>query len=119
MNLVDLCNRIEWFSARDRDKLARHITEHFHHLEHRMTQLDDAIASASAKLAALNTKVDAALAALAASVANQTPVTQAELDAIKAMGDSADAEGAKVDAALAPPPAPTGGGGPGEEHPAT
>lgn len=121
MNLVDLCNRIEYFSARDRDKLARHVTELFHHLEHRMTQLDDTIAATAAKVAALNTKVDAALAALAASVANQVPVTQAELDAITAIGAAADGESAKVDAALAPaaPPAgPAGGGGPGEESPA-
>jgi len=104
-----------------RDKLARFINHRFErlglYLEHRMTQLDDAIASTATKVDTLNTKVDAALAALAASIANQTPVTQAELDAINAIGSKADAESAKVDAALAPAPAPTGGGGPGEEKP--
>lgn len=67
-----------------------------------MSALDDATASTAAKVATLSAKVDAALAALAASVASQTPVTQAELDAITAIGAVADAEGAKVDAALAP-----------------
>lgn len=113
--LREVCNHFERISVRDRDKLARFINDRFTRLEEHMTQLDDAIATTASKVATLTAKVDAALAALAASVANQTPVTQAEIDAITAIGTAADGESAKVDAALAPTAQTDGGGGPGEE----
>lgn len=126
MNTKQFLAAIEAASARDRDKLARAfnyaLNDHFRRLDLRMTQLDDTIASTATKVATLTTKVDAALAALAASVASQTPVTQAELDAITAIGTAADGESAKVDAALAPAAGaetPEGDGGPGEEPPPT
>lgn len=69
---------------------------------HLMSAIDDATASVAAKVTTLTSKVDAALAALQASASNGTPVTQAEIDAITAIGSAADAESAKVDAALNP-----------------
>ena len=120
MNSKQFLAAIEAASAKDRDKLARAfnyaLNDHFRRLDLHMTQLDDAIASATAKVSTLTAKVNAALAALAASVANQTPVTQAEIDSINAIGTAADAESAKIDAVLAPAGStPAGGGGPGEE----